>query len=100
MGRGCVTADRCPVTRWPWHAEGQGVQSAHENRYTTNERGPNMVRRAMKLPKDQILEPEDRTSTSGTTGDDVEGHGMPLTAPPGLVSRRSGHGGEALPTAD
>ena len=59
-----------------------------------------MVRRAMKLPKDQILEPEDRTTTSGTTSDDVEGHGMPLTAPPGLVSRRSGNGGEALPAAD
>jgi hypothetical protein len=60
-----------------------------------------MVRRAMKLPKDQILEPEDRTVPTGTTGDDVEGHGMPLTAPPGLASRRgTGHGGEAIPTDD
>ncbi len=58
-----------------------------------------MVRRAMKLPKDQVLEPEDRTGMGGgAPGDDVEGHGMPLTAPPGLVSRRgAGHGGEAIP---
>jgi hypothetical protein len=63
--------------------------------------GPDMVRRAMKLPKDQILEPEDRTGTTGTAGDDVEGHGMPLTAPPGLASRRgTGHGGEAVPGPD
>jgi hypothetical protein len=60
-----------------------------------------MVRRAMKLPKDQILEPEDRTGTIGAAGDDVEGHGMPLTAPPGLVSRGgTGHGGEAIPRPD
>ncbi len=60
-----------------------------------------MVRRAMKLPKDHIVEPEDRTGTSGPPGDDVEGHGMPLTAPPGLVSRQgSGHGGETVPTPD
>lgn len=58
-----------------------------------------MVQRAMKLPKDQIVEPEDRTGVGGTTGDDVEGHGMPLTAPPALGSRPgSGHGGEVVPT--
>ena len=60
-----------------------------------------MTRRAMRLPKEHILEPEDRTGPTGTTDDDVEGHGMPLTAPPGLASRRgSGHGGEATPTAE
>lgn len=60
-----------------------------------------MVRRAMRLPKDQILEPEDRTDPTGTTTDDVEGHGFPLTPPPGLASRRgTGHGGEAIPTVD
>jgi hypothetical protein len=59
-----------------------------------------MVRRAIRLPKEQILQPEDRTDPSGTT-DDVEGHGFPLTPPPGLASRRgTGHGGEAIPTAD
>ena len=60
-----------------------------------------MARRGMRLPKDQILEPEDRTGPTGTTGDDVEGHGMPLTPPPSLTSRRStGHGGDAIPTID
>jgi len=57
-----------------------------------------MARRTMRLPKDQILEPEDRTSASGTGTDDVEGHGMPLTPPPGVVYRGTGgHGGEAIP---
>ncbi len=60
-----------------------------------------MVRRAMRLPKDQIVEPEDRTHPTGTADDDVEGHGFPVTAPPSLASRRgSGHGGEATPTVD
>ena len=60
-----------------------------------------MVRRAMKLPKDQIVEPEDRTGPIGTDDNDVEGHGFPVTAPPGLASRRgSGHGGEAVPDDD
>ena len=58
-----------------------------------------MVRRAMRLPKDQIVEPEDRTGP--TDDNDVEGHGFPVTAPPSLASRRgSGHGGEATPTVD
>ena len=59
-----------------------------------------MVRRSMRLPKDQILDPEDRTGPGGTPGDDVEGHGMPLTAPPSLDPRTPGHGGEATPTVD
>ena len=59
-----------------------------------------MVRRTVKLPKDQILEPEDRTGPTGTN-DDVEGHGMPLTAPPGLASRSgTGHGGEVIGTVN
>ncbi len=59
------------------------------------------MRRAMKLPKDQIVDPEDRTGTSGTADDDVEGHGFPVTPPPALASRRgTGHGGEAIPTVD
>jgi hypothetical protein len=60
-----------------------------------------MTRRSMKLPKDRIMEPEDRTGATGTPGDDVEGHGMPLTAPPSLGHRSpGGHGGEATPSAD
>ena len=60
-----------------------------------------MTRRTMRLPKDQILEPEDRTNADGTGNDDVEGHGMPLTPPPSVTMRGTpGHGGEAIPTQD
>jgi hypothetical protein len=60
-----------------------------------------MARRSMRLPKDQLTEPEDRTGTSGTSDDDVQGHGMPLTAPPSLGHRSPGsHGGEATPSSD
>lgn len=60
-----------------------------------------MARRSMKLPKDGLMEPEDRTGTSGSIDDDVEGHGLPLTAPPSFGHRSPGsHGGEATPSAD
>ena len=59
-----------------------------------------MARRSMRLPKDQLLEPEDRTGADGTSDDDVEGHGMPLTPPPSLDRRSPGHGGEITPSAD
>ena len=36
---GCVTADRRHVARWPWLADGPGVQSAHQDRWTRDERG-------------------------------------------------------------
>ena len=58
-----------------------------------------MARRTMRLPKDQILEPEDRTGSSGTSDDDVEGHGMPLIPPPSIDRRGPGHGGEFNPSA-
>jgi hypothetical protein len=58
-----------------------------------------MTRRSMRLPKDGLVAPEDRTGA--TSDDDVEGHGMPLTAPPSLGHRSpGGHGGEATPSAD
>ena len=60
-----------------------------------------MARRSMRLPKDQLMEPEDRTGAGGTSDDDVEGHGLPLTAPPSLAHRSQGsHGGEVTPSAD
>jgi len=60
-----------------------------------------MTRRSMRLPKDGLVAPEDRTGTGATSDDDVEGHGMPLTAPPSLGHRSpGGHGGEATPSAD
>ena len=47
-----------------------------------------------RLPKDGLVEPEERAS-SGLAGDDVEAHGLPLTAPPSFGPQRSpGHGGE------
>jgi hypothetical protein len=60
-----------------------------------------MARRAMRLPKDQLVAPEDRTGTGSSSDDDVEGHGMPLTPPPSLTLRGGpGHGGEAVPSLD
>ena len=59
-----------------------------------------MARRSMRLPKDQLLEPEDRTGAGGPSDDDVEGHGMPLTPPPSLDRRGPGHGGEFTTPAD
>jgi len=36
-----------------------------------------------------------------TDTEDVEGHGLPLTAPPsGIVPHGPGHGGEAIPNDD
>ena len=52
----------------------------------------------MRRPNDGLVEPEGRRPL-GIDGDDVEGHGLPLTAPPSIVSRRGlGHGGENIPT--
>ena len=60
-----------------------------------------MARRTMRLPKDQLVDPEDRTTTTRSSDDDVQGHGMPLTPPPSLTLRGGpGHGGEILPSAD
>ena len=65
----------------------------------------------MKLPKEGLVEPESRRPSGDPFMDegDVEGHGLPTTAPPslarrdggeGVLNRRSpGHGGEAIPRA-
>ena len=51
-----------------------------------------------RLPKDGLVEPEERAS-SGLAGDDVEAHGLLLTAPPSFGPQRSpGHGGENIPS--
>ena len=55
----------------------------------------------IRLPKEGLIEPEDRTSSLDGLhdGDDVEGHGLPVTAPPtGLSPRMPGTGGEIVPT--
>ncbi len=52
------------------------------------------------LPKEQLVEPEERAGLIDSQ--DVEGHGLPTTAPPSLGSRGAGHGGENIssPTDD
>jgi hypothetical protein len=54
-----------------------------------------------KLPKESLVEPEQRSPEDGFIDDgDVEGHGLPTTAPPSLGSHGPGHGGELTPTDD
>ncbi|HET9755480.1 MAG TPA: hypothetical protein VFP66_03175 [Candidatus Limnocylindrales bacterium] len=52
-----------------------------------------------KLPKDPLVEPEKRDPSEGFIDEaDVEGHGLPVTAPPSLGQQGPGHGGELTPT--
>jgi hypothetical protein len=53
-----------------------------------------------KLPKDSLVEPEQDTRPGDgfIDGQDVEGHGLPTTAPPSLDPQR--RGGEAVPSPD
>ena len=56
-----------------------------------------MDKKHMKLPKEGLVEPEEARAV----GDDVEGHGIPLTAPPSLGPQRGpGHGGEVAAETD
>ncbi len=60
------------------------------------------MNKKIKLPKDGLRETDDvRLHNNEPIGDDVEGHGLPTTAPPaGLPPRTPGHGGEAIPDED
>lgn len=59
-----------------------------------------MTNKRMRLPKEGIIEPEERSSPGLDRGEDVEGHGFPNQAPP-PTSRREPHpGGEIVPTDD
>jgi hypothetical protein len=53
-----------------------------------------------KLPKDTLVEPEQGSQPGDAfiDGQDVEGHGLPTTAPPSLDPQR--RGGEAVPPSD
>lgn len=52
-----------------------------------------------KRPKEGLVQPEE--DARFIDGQDVEGHGLPITAPPSLSpSRAPGHGGEAVPSDD
>ena len=53
-----------------------------------------------KLPKDSLVEPEQRSVEGFIDEGDVEGHGLPTTAPPSLGSHGPGHGGELTRTDD
>jgi hypothetical protein len=59
-----------------------------------------MTDKKMRLPKEGLVQPEERTGSgeSITGTDDVEGHGLPVTPPPFMPQRSPGHGGEAVPT--
>ncbi|HET7168811.1 MAG TPA: hypothetical protein VFI69_06375 [Candidatus Limnocylindrales bacterium] len=51
-----------------------------------------------RLPKDGHVEPDQDGGPGFIDGEDVEGHGLPTTAPPSLLPNRGpGHGGEAVP---
>ena len=53
----------------------------------------------IKLPKDSLVEPEESKGPEGFIDEgDVEGHGIPVTAPPSLGQQLPGHGGELTPT--
>jgi hypothetical protein len=63
--------------------------------------------RKYKLPKDSLVEPEEgqQPGDGFIDGQDVEGHGLPTTAPPSIDPQRdTSHGGEAVasdePNAD
>ena len=54
----------------------------------------------IRLPKDSLVEPEElRQAPDGFIDEgDVEGHGLPVTAPPSLGQKLPGHGGELTAT--
>ena len=69
----------------------------------TAEGDEGMTNKRIRLPKEGLVEPRQRTPGEQflDVGNDVEGHGFPLPAPPTeLVRRGAGHGGEALPADD
>ena len=44
------------------------------------------------------MEPDGGVPGTPGDGEDVEGHGLPITAPPSLGQRGPGHGGENIPS--
>lgn len=57
-----------------------------------------MDKRNVKLPKEGLVEPESIRVNQFIDETDVEGHGLPLTAPPSVVRRGPSHGGENIPS--
>jgi hypothetical protein len=59
-----------------------------------------MDKKHLRLPKEGLVEPEE-TGERGLVGEDVEGHGLPTTAPPSIgTAGRPSHGGEIAMPAD
>jgi len=52
-----------------------------------------MTSKRIKLPKEANVGPEEAARHLVDNGD-VEGHGLPTTAPPSLMRKGGGHGGE------
>ncbi len=58
-----------------------------------------MDKKHIKLPKEGLADPDEARRSGLIDGGDVEGHGLPTTAPPSFGSARlPGHGGEHIPT--
>lgn len=58
-----------------------------------------MDKKHIKLPKEGLVDPDELRRTGLIDEGDVEGHGLPTTAPPSFGSSRlPGHGGENIPT--
>jgi hypothetical protein len=55
-----------------------------------------MTDKKMRLPKENLVEPEERGPAQYIGTDDVEGHGLPVTPPPAMPNRSPGHGGEVV----
>jgi hypothetical protein len=57
--------------------------------------GDQAMTRRMKLPREGLVQPEERGVDERAVDEDVQGHGMPIIPPPGLGPNRTpGHGGE------
>jgi hypothetical protein len=54
------------------------------------------AKRNMKLPREANVGPEEAAARKLIDNGDVEGHGLPTTAPPSLSRRGGGAGGEIV----
>jgi hypothetical protein len=58
------------------------------------------MNKRVRLPKEAFVGDEQPQADDLIDSGDVEGHGLPTTAPPSLMRRGGGHGGEAVPKTD
>jgi hypothetical protein len=58
-----------------------------------------MSDKRIRLPREGVVEPDDQAGPSELIDtNDVEGHGLPVTAPPAFGPGTPGHGGENIPS--